>query len=281
MEFKELSAGVKIPVIGVGTWGLGGKHSADFSNDESSIGAIKTAIDLGMTHIDTAEYYGAGHTEELVGQAIKSYERSNLFITTKVYKTHLHKSDLLFSLKQSLKRLSTDYVDLCLIHWPNPEVPIRETMTALEACVDDGYTKFIGVSNFSTSLLMEAQSYLKKYQIVANQAYYNLARVNKTYFNGLSVEELYSYCEANDIMLIAWSPLEEGKLAKPGFPVLDNMAKKYEKTQAQIALNWLVSHKKIVTIPKASTMNHLRENIGALGWKLNKDDFDQLKQAFA
>ena len=82
-------------------------------------------------------------------------------------------------------------------------------------------------------------------------------------------------------MLIAWSPLEEGKLAKPGFPVLDNMAKKYEKTQAQIALNWLVSHKKIVTIPKASTMNHLRENIGALGWKLNKDDFDQLKQAFA
>ena len=131
-------------------------------------------------------------------------------------------------------------------------------MTALETCVDEGYTKFIGVSNFSTSLLTEAQGYLKKYRIVANQAYYNLARVNKTYFNGLSVEELYSYCEANDIMLIAWSPLEEGKLAKPGFPVLDNMAKKYEKTQAQIALNWLDSHKKIVTIPKASTSNHLK-----------------------
>ena len=103
MEFKELSAGVSIPVIGTGTWGLGGKHSADFSNDESSVAAIRAAIDLGMTHIDTAEYYGAGHTEELVGQAIKSYERSNLFITTKVYKTHLRKIDLLLCNKTKPK----------------------------------------------------------------------------------------------------------------------------------------------------------------------------------
>ena len=275
-----LSKGVKIPVLGAGTWGLGGKHSADYSKDECSVCAIRSAIDLEMTHIDTAEYYGAGHAEELVGRAIEPYRRDDLFITTKVYRTHLRYSDVLSSISGSLKRLSISYIDLFLVHGPNPAVPIEETMNAMEACVDKGYTRFIGVSNFSASLFQEAQGNLRKHQLVANQLYYNLARVDKPYRNGLSVEEVNSLCEAKNIILIAWSPLEEGKLAQPGFPLLDKMAKKYNKTQAQVALNWLISNKKIITIPKASTINHIKENAGAVDWKLDDTDFKELRESF-
>jgi diketogulonate reductase-like aldo/keto reductase len=280
MEYKELSKGASIPVLGAGTWGIGGKHSADYSKDECGINAIRTAIDFGMTHIDTAEYYGAGHTEELVGKAIQTCKRKDLFLTTKVYRTHLRYVDVLSSIRKSLQRLSTDYVDLFLIHWPNKEVPIEETMNALEVCVEEGYTRFIGVSNFSVDLFQEAESHLKRHLLVANQVYFNLTRVNKTYFNGLSVKELNSFCESRNVMLIAWSPLEEGKLAKPGFPVLDDIAKKYGKTQAQVALNWLISKKKIVAVPKASSFEHIKENAGAVGWSLDKSDLKRLEESF-
>jgi diketogulonate reductase-like aldo/keto reductase len=280
MEYKELVKSIKMPVLGIGTWGMGGKDTADYSNDAASIIAIRTAIDFGMTHIDTAEYYGAGHAEELVGNAIKLYKREDLFITTKVYRTHLHYADVLSSIKSSLRRLCTDYIDLYLVHWPSPTVPIKETMKALEYCVDEGYIRFIGVSNFSIQLFQEAQSQLEKYRLVADQVYYNLTQVQKTYFNGLSVRDVYSYCKENNVMLIAWSPLEEGKLAKPGFPVLDEMAKTYEKTQAQVALNWLISQKKIVTIPKATNIDHIRENVGAMGWSLSTSDSKRLEKSF-
>jgi diketogulonate reductase-like aldo/keto reductase len=280
MEYKELIKGVKVPVLGVGTWGMGGKHFADHSNDAQSITAIRTAIDFGMTHIDTAEYYGAGHTEELVGKAITPYDRDDLFLTTKIYKTHLNYEDVLFSVKNSLKRLGVDHVDLYLVHWPSPTVPLKETMKALERCVDDGYARFIGVSNFSVNLFQEAQNHLEKHRLVADQAYYNLTRVKRQYFSGLYIEDLYSYCIEKDIMLIAWSPLEEGKLAKPGFAVLDEIAKKYEKTQAQVSLNWLISQEKIITIPKATSIEHIKENVGALGWRLSEEDFRRLQESF-
>jgi diketogulonate reductase-like aldo/keto reductase len=280
MEYKELMEGVRMPALGAGTWGMGGKDTADYSNDKESIIAIRTAIDLGMKHIDTAEYYGAGHAEELVGNAIKPYKREDIFITTKVYRTHLHYADVLSSVKGSLRRLCTDYIDLYLIHWPAPTVPIEETMKALEHCVDQGYTRFIGVSNFSIRLLQEAQSQLEEHRLVADQLYYNLTRVQKTYFNGLSVRDVYSYCRDKNMTLIAWSPLEEGKLAKPGFPVLDEMAKKYEKTQAQVALNWLISQEKIVTIPKATNIDHIKENVGAVGWRLSGRDSRRLEESF-
>jgi diketogulonate reductase-like aldo/keto reductase len=280
MEYKELTKGVKIPAIGIGTWGMGGKHTADYSNGKEAITAIRTAIDFGMTHIDTAEYYGAGHTEELVGKAITPYKREDLFLTTKVYKTHLNYKELLFSVKNSLKRLGVDYVDLYLVHWPSPTVPLKETMKALEKCIDECYARFIGVSNFSVNLFQKAQSYLEKHRIVADQVYYNLTRVQKPYFSGLSVKDLYSYCTKKDIMLIAWSPLEEGKLAKPGFPVLDEIAEKYGKTQAQVSLNWLISQEKIITIPKAKSIKHIKENVGALGWRLRREDFKRLQESF-
>ncbi len=280
MEYKELVKGVKVPVLGVGTWGLGGKHSADYSNDQASIAAIIQGIDFGLTHIDTAAYYGAGHSEELVGKAIEQYDREDLFITTKIYRTNLSYEKVISSVKDSLHRMNIDYVDLCLIHWPSDTVPLHETMKALETCVDDGLSRFIGVSNFSLRLFQEAQSYLERYSLVADQVYYNVTRSNKTYFNGLSVNELYSYCKANGILLIAWSPLEEGKLAKPGFLVLDELAQKYGKTQAQISLNWLISQDNIITVPKATDSDHIKENLGALGWKLSPADSKRLSESF-
>ncbi len=280
MEYADLTKDVKIPVLGIGTWGLGGKHSADYSGDEESVAAIRTAIDLRMTHIDTAEYYGGGHTEELVGKAIQPYRRDDLFITSKVYKTHLQHADVLTSIKRSLKRLHTDYLDLYLVHWPSPTVPLKETMNALEQCIDQGFTRFIGVSNFPVSLFEEAQSHLKKHRLVANQVYYNVTRTRKKYLNGLDTAEVYNYCEKNNVMMIAWSPLEEGKLTKPGYPVLDEMAKKYQRTQAQVALNWLISHKKIVTIPKATNVKHIQENAGAVGWSLSPQDLRRLEESF-
>jgi diketogulonate reductase-like aldo/keto reductase len=129
-------------------------------------------------------------------------------------------------------------------------------------------------------LFQEAQSQLEKYSLVADQVYYNLARVKKTYFNGLSVTDVYDYCREKNVVLIAWSPLEEGKLAKPGFPILDEMAKKYEKTQAQVALNWLVSQKKIVAVPKATNIDHIKEIVGAVGWRLSRRDFKRLEESF-
>jgi diketogulonate reductase-like aldo/keto reductase len=154
-------------------------------------------------------------------------------------------------------------------------------MNAFEHCIDQGYTRFIGVSNFSVHRLREAQSRLEKHRLVACQAYYNLTQVQKTYFFGLSVTELHSYCKQKDIMLIAWSPLEEGKLTRPDqYPVLDEMTEKYGKTQAQISLNWLISQEKIVTIPKASSIEHIKENAGATGWRMSEEDSRRLQESF-
>jgi diketogulonate reductase-like aldo/keto reductase len=273
MEYKELVEGVRIPVLGMGTWGMGGRLTPDTSRDEEEVAALRAGIDLGMTHIDTAEEYGAGHAEELVAEAIKPYDRGDLFITTKVWKTHLRYDDLVASMEASLRRLCVDYVDLYLIHWPNPEVPLQETMRALEHCAEEGYTRFIGVSNFPALLLAEAQSYLKDHRLVADQVEYSLTEQSPE-------RELLPYCQENDVMLIAYTPLAKGRLARPGNAVLDSLAKKYRKTQAQVSLNWLISQDKVVAIPKASRLEHLRDNVGAVGWRLSEEDLKRLSEAF-
>lgn len=273
MEYKDLVEGVRIPVLGLGTWGMGGRLTPDTSRDEEEVAALRAGINLGMTHIDTAEEYGAGHAEELVGEAIEPYDRGDLFITTKVWRTHLRYDDLVSSMEASLRRLDVDYVDLYLVHWPNPEVPLRDTMRALEHCADEGYTWFIGVSNFSAPLLAEAQSYLRDHRLVADQVEYSLMEQSPE-------RELLPYCQENDVMLIAYTPLAKGRLAKPRNAVLDFLAEKYEKTQAQVALNWLISQEKVVAIPKASRLEHLRDNVGAVGWRLSEEDFRKLSEAF-
>ena len=279
MEFKKLTDNITIPVIGLGTWTIGGGDEADTTYDDEDISAIRTAIKLGITHIDTAEAYALGHTEELIGRAIGGFDRKNLFITSKVSPEHLSYDDLLASAKGSLQRLDTDYIDLYLIHAPNPDISIQETMKAMDSLVEQKLIRCMGVSNFPVEQIREAQKYTKN-KIVANQIEYNLLVRDKGRVTENMESKIIPYCQENNILIIAWRPLAKGKLAKPGFKILDELAEKYHKTQAQIAINWLISKKGIVAIAKSTKVEHLEKNLGAIGWKLRQEDINRLNDEF-
>ncbi len=278
MEYKELSNGFKIPVIGLGTWLMGGGREPDYSKDDKEIKAIKEAIKLGYTHLDTAEMYAVGHTEELIGKAIKKINKSKLFITTKVTNEHLHYEDVINSAKASMKRMKIKYIDLYLIHAPNPEIPIKETMNAMNYLIEQKLVRYIGVSNFTTKQMIEAQK-VSKSKIVVNQIEYSLLTRNQGKYgsnNNMELETV-SYCQENNIIIMAERPIERGLLLK-SHPILDKLEQKYGKTKAQIAINWLISKKNIVTIPKSSNVEHMKENLGALGWKLSNKDVKLLDE---
>ena len=275
MEFKKITGQAEIPVVGLGTWRLGGDVEADTTQDKEHISAIKTAIQLGITHIDTAESYAKGHTEELVGKAIQGFDRNGLFITSKVSPEHLKNNDLTESARMSLERLKSSYLDLYLIHLPNPKIPIQETMQAMDYLIEQKLIRFIGVSNFSVEQIKEAQRYTKS-RIVANQVEYNLLVRNNGHVTHDMESQIIPYCQKNNILVIAWRPLAKGELAKPGFKLLDELSEKYKKTQAQISLNWLISKKGIVAVTKSSKTSHLKDNLGAMGWRLKQQDVDRL-----
>ena len=277
MEYKVIG-NVKIPVLGLGTWLIGGDTTPDYSEDEQAIQAIKSAIDLGYDHIDTAEYYGNGHCEELVGKAIKDIDRQSLFITSKVWTTNLNYNDVISSAKRSLQRMGTDYIDLYLIHSPSSTIPIKKTMSAFDYLVDNKMVKYIGVSNFKASQLKEAQKYAK-HKIVANQIEYSLLTRNIGKYSGNRDMESKTipYCQENDIIIMAERPIERGLILK-SHPLLDSLEKKYKKTKAQIAMNWLISKKNVVTIPKSTNLNHLKENLGSIGWQMDKSDIELLDE---
>jgi diketogulonate reductase-like aldo/keto reductase len=263
--------GVRVPSIGMGTWGIGGCGSKDTSRDKEAIAALERGIQLGMWLIDTAEMYGAGHSEEVVGQAIKDFPREKVFIISKVLDIHLEYKEVIKACRRSLKRLQTDFVDLYLIHFPNYGVPLKDTMQAMEKLVEQGLARFIGVSNFPLNLMKEAQSYLGKTQIQANQVKYNV----KCKYDEA---DLLPYCQKESITVIAYTPLEEGSLANN--KLLQQVGKKYGKTAAQIALNWLICKENVTTIPKAINLRHLEENAAAMGWRMGQEDLEQLSAAF-
>lgn len=253
---------------------MGGDYHYDPSNDdEADIRAIRAAIEIGITHIDTAETYAEGHAERLVGQAIKGYDREKLFIVSKVSPEHLRYEDLIASAKGSLERLETDYLDLCLIHHPNPNIRIVETMRAMDALVDEGLVKNIGVSNLTVERLEEAQARTKN-RIVANQLHFNLICREP------ERKGLLEYCQKNDVMFVAWRPMQKGLLAKRGIKVLDEMCEKYGRSPAQIAINWLVSQPNVVTLSKMRNVEHIKENLGAIGWQMDEEDIDRLRRDF-
>ena len=271
MEYKKLSNGDKIPVIGFGTWGIGGYFEKDTSKEKEEIRLMREGVKLGLKHIDTAEIYGEGQTEKEVGMVIKKFNRKKLFITTKVWKTNLSYNNVINSLESSLQRLQTDYVDLYMIHCPNPDIPIKETMKAMEYLAEQGKIKSIGVSNFSAEELKEAQKCLKKHNIVANQIEYNLVKRE-------AGKKIIPFCEKNNIIVVAYRPLAKGELANKGIKILDSIAKKYNKANAQIAIKWVISHKNVVTIPKSTKIEHMKQNIGVFGWKLQNRDMEELEK---
>lgn len=269
MEYKELSNGMKIPAIGMGTWGIGGEFKADASRMKEEVKAIQEGIKLGITHIDTAEFYGQGQAEKVVGTAIKKFDRKKLFITTKVWHTNLNYGNAISSLENSLKRLQTDYVDLYLIHWPNPRIPINETMKAMEHMAEQGKIKAIGVSNFSVHEIKEAQQCLKSRRIAANQIEYNLLKREAD-------KDVLPFCIKNKIIVVAYKPLARGKLCSKGIKILDDIAEKYSKTNSQIAIKWAISHENVIAIAKSTNVGHLKQNIDVFGWELKPEDKAQL-----
>lgn len=271
---KELDDGFRMPVFGMGTWTIGGKKTRDPENDdEKDARSIQYALGQGVTHIDTAESYAGGHTEELIGQAIKDHNRKKLFLTSKVAAAHLRYDEVLDALHASLKRLQTDYLDLYVVHQPNPDIPIAQAMKAMDRLVSEKLVKHIGVSNFTIQRFEEAQFYADN-KLEVNQLHYSLI------YREAQKKELVEYSENNDIFLIAYEPLERGQVLKKGGKLLDEMSGKYKKTPAQIAINWLISQANVVTISKTSDPDHLKENLGAIGWDMKPEDIETLKKDF-
>jgi diketogulonate reductase-like aldo/keto reductase len=276
MKYKELGKKhTKIPAIGQGCMGIGGYLSRDALQDDNQIKALRLGIELGMTFIDTAESYGKGHSEELVGRAIEGI-RDNVFIATKVSPEHLSYDALLQSAEGSLRRLNTDYIDLYQVHWPNPQVPINETIRAMEQLVRERKIRYIGVSNFSLKELKEAQAAISEYEIVSIQVEYNL-------FDRTIENSILPYCESEGITTIAYSPLDQGKIASGEERIerLRLIAGKYNVTTAQVALNWLISHPSVIAIPKATNPDHIRENASSADFELSDEDFKEISKIFA
>jgi diketogulonate reductase-like aldo/keto reductase len=257
--------GESVAVIGQGTWGMG--ESRRTEKDE--IAALRLGIELGMTHIDTAEMYADGRSEVVVGCAIEG-RRAEVFITTKVWPDNASYAGTLRACEQSLSRLHTDYIDLYLLHWPSRH-PIRETMRAMEELVRRGQIRFIGVSNFDVSQLKAAQAALSRERLACNQVLYHLRdrRIER---------DLLPYCEQQNIAVVGYTPLARGGFHRG---VVAEIAKKYGRTPRQVALNFLTRHPSLFTIPKASQPDHVRENAAALDFTLSPDDLKAIDQASA
>ena len=276
LEFRRLgNTSESIPVIGLGTWAMGGRMSGDASNDAEAVEALRLGLELGMSMIDTAEMYGAGHSEEIVSNVLKD-SRDSVFLASKVSPSHFEHDQLLRSAERSLQRLGVEKMDLYQLHWPNPRVPIGETMKAMEKLVRDDKIRHIGVSNFSVDQMKEAQESLSRERIVSNQVEYSLV--------DRSIEpNILPYCQREGITVIAYSPLGQGRIPKghgTSFKLLDEIAKKHGKTRSQVALNWLLNREGVVVIPKAINKTHVRENANTVGWKLNPEELRQLDTAF-
>ena len=261
----------KVSAIGMGTWGIGGGYwSPDYSGDDEWVRMLREGIGLGMTLIDTAEMYGGGHTEEIVGRSIKGFPREELFIVSKVWPNHARYDDVLRSARASANRLGT-YIDLYLLHWPAPDVPICETMRAMERLVDDGVIRFFGLSNFDVNGIEEARSCLSKYDVAAVENRYSLLhRVDES--------SVIPYVQRNGMLYLAYTPIEKGAFSNNEF--LMGIGKKYGKTAIQVVLNWYVGIDNLVPIPKAGRVEHVRENAGAMGWRLSRDDWELISNHF-
>lgn len=276
MNYKELGKKhAKIPVIGQGCMGIGGYLSKNSYHDDNQVKALRLGIELGMTFLDTAEAYGNSHSEEIVGRAVEGI-RDKVFIATKVSPEHLSYDALLRSAEGSLRRLKTDYIDIYQVHWPNPKIPISEAMRAMEQLIKEEKIRYVGVSNFSLKELKEAQAALSEDEIVSIQVEYN-------FFDRSIENSILPYCEREGITTIAYSPLDQGKIASGDkrIKALQIIANKYNRTMAQVALNWLISHPSVIAIPKSANPEHIKENAVATDFVLLDEDFKEISKIFA
>jgi diketogulonate reductase-like aldo/keto reductase len=265
MRMTALSSGESVPVLGQGTWHMA--ERGDRRRDE--IAALRTGLDLGMTLIDTAEMYADGKAEELVAEAIAG-RRDEVFLVTKVLPSHATRRGTVAACERSLGRLRTDRIDLYLLHW-REEVPLHETVEAFMALVDAAKIRYWGVSNFDISDMKELVDLPGGTAVATDQVLYNLRRRGIEY-------ELLRWCRRRRILIMAYSPIEEGRLLRN--PALKAVAARRGLTPAHVALAWVLRQSGVVAIPKAGTPEHVRENRAAVDVRLTKSDLQDLDRAF-
>jgi diketogulonate reductase-like aldo/keto reductase len=264
VEYRRLGrTDVEVSVIGMGTWKIGNFKTSE--ERQGQVNALRRGIELGINLIDTAEMYSHGKAEEIVAEATKGI-RAEVFIASKVSPENLHYDDVIKACRASLQRLETSYIDLYQVHWPNPRIPIHETMSAMEELVREGAIRFIGVSNFSVAETEEARGALSKNEVVSNQVEYSLT-------NRYAEQEILPYCAREKMTLIAYSPLARGQIT-PRLP--KTLLQKYKMTPAQLMLNWVTRNEQVVAIPKAASIPHLEENASSLSARLTSAEYDQL-----
>lgn len=245
-----------IPSPGLGTW--------QNTDPEECVKSVKTALDIGYRHVDTAQVYG---NEKEVGKGIKEsdVDRKDVFLATKVWIDQLSGEDVVSSTEESLDKLGVDKVDLLYVHWPGGDYEPVETMNAFNQLVDEDKVSYIGVSNFSPEMVDEAQKHSEA-DILANQ-------VEMHPF--LQQEELVEYCQENEVYLVAYSPLARGKVMDS--TVLQEIADKHGVTPAQVSIAWLNSIDYVVPIPKSSSEDHIRENFEAVDLELDEEDIEKIE----
>lgn len=272
MQFREFgSTGVRLPLIGQGTWMMGESPA----RARSDLEALSLGIDLGMTHIDTAEMYGDGKAEALVAQAIAG-KRDRVFLVSKVLPSNASKAGTMAACERSLRRLRTDYLDLYLLHWWSDRYPIAETISGLERLVAEGKSRFIGVSNLDAGHLEEARRASAETPLVCNQLCYHLRA------RGIE-HDLIPYCADVGMAVVGYSPFGSGDFPRRGrrdWAVLETVSRRHGRTPHQVALNFLTRLAGLFTIPKAATAEHVRENAGAVGWQLTEEDIREINSVF-
>ena len=263
-------ADVPVPVIGQGTWMIEG----DAAKERRAIETLRAGLDLGMTHIDTAEMYGNGRAEELVAEAIAG-RREQVFLASKVLPQNASYEGTIAACERSLRRLRTTWLDLYMLHWHGSH-PIGETMRAMERLVDAGKIRYFGVSNFDVEELQEAERSLSSGRIACNQVLYHLKE------RGIE-RRLIPYCTQQGIPVVAYSPFGQRAFPGPNTPggrVLQAIGERHGRTSRQVALNWVTRDENVFTIPKTAHPDRVRENAGAAGWKLAAEDLEAIDRAF-
>jgi diketogulonate reductase-like aldo/keto reductase len=235
--------------------------------------ALTLGLELGLLHIDTAELYGDGGAEELIGEVLRGGDRSRIFLTSKVLPQNASYRGTIAAAERSLQRLRTDYLDLYLLHWPGRH-PIEETMRAMEELVTAGKIRFIGVSNFDVDELAAAMHALTRHRIASNQVLYNLAT------RGIE-RDLIPFCERSGIAVVGYTPFGNWPRAgSKGLRVLTEIGARHERTPRQVALRFLTRGRSLFAIPKAVDAAHLRENAGSVGFELDDADRAAIEHAF-
>ncbi len=250
---KTLPSGDELPAVGCGTWDIAGETVRE---------SVEAALDAGYTHIDTAEGY---MNEEEVGEAIADHEvdREDLFVTSKVLPKNLGYESLISACEESLEKLGTDYLDLYLIHWPNPAISLRETMQAMATLEEEGLVRNVGVSNFSAYQLSCAH-HVSPVPIAVNQIEFH------PWFQR---PDLVEYCRETDTVIEAAAPLARTEIFED--EVVTELAEEYDKSPAQIVLRWALD-RDVVPLPKSSSPEHVRENVELFEWELSEEDRERL-----